>query len=224
MKSSIFAVLAGIAVVAVIAWADPDRLAADAVYALATAALGLSVAFLGIATHLVGRGRTQESLIGSYGLVGGGSFGICLIAGLAFTLAAGNHNLGAVIACAVAALLFVGLLMLARYSDQTLDAIGQERAISSTHGEWAVQLANLATIATTPALRAALQERAQACRYLARDRQAVSPLAPEIGACLSSVSSHVEERDEGAVMAALGKLDALLRQRETMLRQARSAS
>lgn len=222
MRSIIFGTLIAAAVIATIALLYFDRFTTDAVFAVATSIFGLSLGFVIISFRFTGGKNSEESAVASYGLMGGGALLVALAGTLSFAFAAGAWKNAAIVASVVTVMLFIGLFFLSSYSNETLDGISQNKDYRSKHGQWAQDLNDLSIKAPSQKLRVAIRERADACRFLARDTNSFAPMAQEINNCIAHIADHLAAQKEEEVMAELAILDDLFKRRNEQLKQMRS--
>ena len=222
LRSFSYGITLCLVIVGTVALLYTDRFKSDHVFAASTVLLGICVGFMVLSFRFSGGKDSEESAVASYGLVAGSSLAIA-IAGIASFSYAYADNKGGAVVCGVIAILFIiSFFFINSYSNEALDAVSQRINYVSKHATWEHDLNKIAGNAQSESVRTAVRDRANACRFLARDINQFAPMADEIGDCLASISSKVGSNEDEAVLRCLLVLDDLFKQRGDMLKRSRS--
>lgn len=185
-------------------------------------ALGWSFAVGGLLAVMTGKHKGNDTA--PLALLGPDFFLNLLVIGLtllALLLAiAGASKLAFALDIVAAAVTAIGVLVLGKVKEVVTHATTTE-APRSAHLDWYQQVQVLGPLATDPAMRSALVDLAEQCRYAASDTAEGAPQNGDIGRAIGELANLVTASPE-ELMAGITRIKRLLSLRDVHLRTARS--
>lgn len=185
--------------------------------------LALSVGYAIFSTSQVRAAATEESRIGSAGLLATVSLVVFAASFQALRSSINGSDRSAYTFCIVALGLFIAGQYLNSFNRAHLDKVSEIRNRRSAHGNWSVQLHHLVGQCHDDEERRVLQALCERCRYLSRS---VSTTAAKeeasIEAAISQLAQAVSRRDASAVVAQCNEVDRLFDCRETVMKSLHS--
>lgn len=222
LRSTLYGAILALALILTSFFLFYDRVRTDYVFATATVVMGLAIGFIPLSFRFMGAKESEESAIASYGLVGTGSIAIAIAGVVSYSFSFFGHSNAAIVSLVGTFLLGVGFFFIISFSDTSLDTLSKRKNYFSNHAQWARDLSDIVARSESPGVRAAVQQRVERCRFLARDAEGFSPLADEINDCIGRIFTSVAAGAEPATMLALSELDGLFELRGDQLKRVRS--
>ncbi|MFZ9086193.1 MAG: hypothetical protein ACO3C6_06425 [Steroidobacteraceae bacterium] len=186
-------------------------------------ALGWSFAVGGLLAVMTGKHKGNDAA--PLALLGPDFFLNLLVIGLtllALLLAiAGASKLAFALDIVAAAVTAIGVLLVLGKTKEVATHTTTTEAPRSAHLDWYQQVQVLGPLATDPAMRSALVDLAEQCRYAASDTAEGAPQNGDIGRAIGELANLVTASPE-ELMAGITRIKRLLSLRDVHLRTARS--